>query len=419
MLVKSEGVLEDKVMDIFVARQPIFDKKQKVFAYELLYRNGIENYCENIDGDKATSMVIINSFLSIGIETLTNNKRAFINFTENLIRDEIPTLFPNKSIVVEILEDVKPDEEVIKKCKKLKSEGYILALDDFIFKDISIYKRFIDVVDIVKVDFMQNSFADRAAIVKELKNSKIKFLAEKVESREEYFEAIEMGYEYFQGYFFSKPVIVSGKDISSSKLNCMEILNEINRPEPDYNKLASIVERDISLSYKLLRVINFPAFYTNSRITSIKQALVLFGFKGIRKWISLIFLRDIGKDKPDEILKSALVRGKLGEFIAPKVGLKDRKSELFIMGLFSVIDVVMDKPLGEILKELPLSEDIKEALLGKENKLNDIYRLILSYEKGDWQNYLKYSNKLKLKEVEIPKHYIEVLEWVEEIFSSV
>ena len=220
-------------MENFVARQAIFDKNLKVYAYELLFRAGQENVYAATDADLATSSVITDSFITIGLESLTRGKRAFINFTKNLLMDETATIIPKDSLVVEILEDIKPDEGIIAACTKLKESGYTLALDDFIFDEV--FKPLIELADIIKVDFRLSGMEESRALIEKYGLKRIKFLAEKVETQDEFDQALEMGFTYFQGYFFSKPVIVTSKDIPGYKINHLNIMHEINHPDIDFN----------------------------------------------------------------------------------------------------------------------------------------------------------------------------------------
>jgi EAL and modified HD-GYP domain-containing signal transduction protein len=267
--------------EIYVARQPIFTRNQEVFAYELLYRSGVNKFYSNLNGDQASFEVITNSFLLIGLETLTRGKKAFINFTKNLLENDVATLLPNEAIVIEILQDIEPDKKILNACRKLKELGYYLALDDFCYNRK--FLPLIDLVDIIKVDFLKTEKKEREAIIQRIGKPKIHFLAEKVETREEFTQALEMGYSYFQGYFFSKPLILSGKDIPSFKIIYLKILQEINRQDLDYDRLEDYVKMDVSLSYKLLKFINSLSFGFRNEIRSIKQALVLLGQKELSK----------------------------------------------------------------------------------------------------------------------------------------
>ena len=395
-------------MELFLARQPIFDKQQKVYAYELLYRSGLNNYYDSSDGDRATSTVLTHSFFSIGMDALTRGKRAFINFTRNLLVEEVATLFPKDLIAVEILEDVEPDEEIIAACKKLKQLDYLLVFDDFVFKPQ--FAPLIGMVDIVKVDFVNTEVEKRKSLIQKIDPNRTKFLAKKVETMEGFKQAVEMGYSYFQGYFFCKPDIISKRDVPAYKLNYLRLMQEISQPEVDFDRLEKIFKEDLSLSYKLLSYINSAFFGFPSKIRSIKHAISLIGLREAKKWLSLIALSTIGKDKSEELVISSLFRANLCELIAPLVGLKERASELFLMGLFSMIDAFLDQPLPDILTKLPLSEDIKKALLGESGLLRDIYNLVVSFEKGDWGQVFKHVSNLKAVENELPELFIKTVE---------
>lgn len=402
-------------MEVFVARQPIFTKNKNVFAYELLYRSGKQNFYDHTDGDQATSDVITNSFSVIGIDTLTGGKRAFINFTQNLLKKEMATIIPPGSVVIELLEDIVPDEEILAACRKLKQLGYTLALDDFVaFNKIS---PLIDLADIIKVDFLKAKPDDWKAIPREIGNGRIRFLAEKVETLEQYEEAMACGYSYFQGYFFSKPEIFSGQDLAPYKLNYLRIIQEINRFGGDFDRIEEIVKQDVSLSYKLLRLINSAAFGLVTKVTSIKYCLVLLGIKEFVKWVTLVSLRNIGEDKPDELIILSLIRARFAELLAPEVGLRERSSDLFLLGMFSMIDALMDKPLQEIIDEIPVADDVKDALLGNVNPLREIYDVIIAYERGEWDVLAEKTARLDVPESEVSRLYITALQWVQQIFS--
>jgi len=315
-------------VDYFLARQPIFKKDLSVYAYELLFRNNPnENNCtlksnesipniSNYDtGDQATSNVLINSYLAADFDSFSHGKKVFINFTKNLIIDESPMIFPIRSLVVELLETISPDSVLIEKCKNLKKKGYTLALDDYVHERDK-ENPLIDIVDILKVDFLDNSKQEISHIAQLYKNKPIILLAEKVESAEILQFAINEGFEYFQGYFFSKPTMVSGKSLHSDNKSFLLILNELYNPEPDFDKISNIIQTDISLSYKLLRLVNSAAYYKACEIKSIKQATVMLGIKKLKNWTLLLMLVDAGKNKPAELVRISIIRGSLLESIS-------------------------------------------------------------------------------------------------------
>lgn len=403
-------------MDVFVARQPIFTNKQQLFAYELLFRDSYENACTCTDGDQATSDVICNSFFAIGMDILTGGKRAFINFTENLLKQEIPLLLPKEVVVVEILETVEPTPALIAACVKLKKAGYLLALDDFVFQTKFI--PLLDIADIIKVDFLTTIGHDRKKILYDVGKRNIKFLAEKVETRADFEQAVKFGYSYFQGYFFSKPLVLKGKDAPTSRINqlrVLRVLHELDKENFTFGNIEKFIMYDLALSYQLLRFINSAAFSLANEISSVKHALVLLGKNEIVKWVSLIVMRTVGDSTTDGILVTSLVRGKFCELIAAKIGLKSRESELFMMGMFSLIDVFIGRPLKQILAELPINDAIKGALLGKSNEFSQVYRLTLSYESADWEAVTAHAASLGIKEGDIPDFYTKAVGWADEI----
>ncbi len=403
-------------MDIFVARQPIFDSKQNVFAYELLFRSGFKNVYDSIDGDKATSSVLDNSFFSIGMNTLTRSKPGFVNFTRNLLLNETATIFPKDLMAVEILETVEPQPDIINSCRNLKQKGYMLVLDDFVFDPK--YQQLIELADIIKIDFLNTPTEDRKQLIHKINSNHVKYLAEKVETKEDFEQGLDFGYSYFQGYFFSKPDIVSGKALEGYKIFYLQILQELNKPETDFSKIEEIIKQDVSLSYKLLKFINSAAFGFLKKIESIKQALVLLGFTEVRKWLSLVALTSLGKNKPEELLISSFMRATFFEQISHKIGLKDRRTDLFLMGIFSMIDGLIDKPKAEILAELPLADDIRAALLGKQNNLREVYELLIDYEEGHWEKFTEHCSNLGIDEKIVPNIYMNSVEKATDIFQN-
>lgn len=370
-------------MEVFLARQPIFDTKLRVVAYEILYRSGNKNiYDLSIDGDLATTSVVVDALVNFGIRRLTNGQMAFINFTRKLLLEDLPTLFEKDSLTVEILETLEVDDALVNKCKELKDKGYVLALDDFTGDDT--FDRIMPYIDIIKVDFQVLKSEGRRYIADKYKRMGVKMLAEKVETQYDYEEALRMGYQLFQGYFFERPVMCKAKSIQTSTYSYLEILKETTNEEPDFNRLADIIRKDFSLTYKLLRLINSPAFYTVGVVTSINHALTLLGLNEIRKWTTLIMLRDLSSGKPDELVRVSLVRAIFAEKLAGLLGLKSRETEAFLLGLFSLVDTIMEKPLFEIIEPLPLRDDLKGALLGVQNSFHDILMILKHYEQGNW-----------------------------------
>ncbi|MCP4716070.1 MAG: HDOD domain-containing protein [Deltaproteobacteria bacterium] len=402
-------------MDVFIARQPIFNTQKQVIAYELLFRSSLENfYDDSVHADRATTKVVSDSLLVIGLNTMTKGKPAFINFTRNLLLRGAPSVISKDLVYVEVLETVEPDDLVISACRELKQDGYTIVLDDFVFHER--FRPLIDLADIIKVDFQDTPPPERKKIIESCNSGSISFLAEKVETDEEFQEALNLGYKYFQGYFFSKPCIIARKDIPGNKLNNFKILQEVNRPETDMDKIEEIVKHDISLSFKLLKFINSAFFNFRIQVESIKHALVLLGADELKKWITLIAMTGIGSDKPPELLTFSLVRARFCEHLAPLTGMQNRNADLFLMGMFSMIDALIDRPMEEIIEELPLSYDVTAALLGKPNPLTDVFNIVLAYEKGNWDSTCRLAQKLNISEDDLPEFFFNSVEWANVAF---
>jgi len=404
-------------MDVFLARQPIFDRSNKVIAYELLFRNGYENFCSNADGDEATLNVIVNSFYIFGIKNITNDKKVFINFTEELIKKEIATLLSSEQVVVEILENIEPTEEIVVACKKLKQKGYTLALDDFVFDEK--YMNLIKLIDIIKVDFKITKGYERKKLFELLKiNNKIKFLAEKVENKEEYNEAVKMGYTYFQGYYFSKPVVLSRKSICANKNIALKILKLLNKEEFSFCDLEVLIMKDLGLSYKLMKLINSSVYYLRNKVSSIRQAITFLGEIELTKWLYVVLLNDLNGNNTNELIRVSLQRAKLCESICGMSIYKEKKFSAYMTGLFSVIDAILNCPIKVIINDLCIVDEVRDGLLEEMNHLNTILKLVINYEKGQWENVGIYADIIGIDASKISRAYIESLKWADNILHN-
>lgn len=402
-------------MEVFVARQPIFTDKKEIFAYELLHRNNLQNKFPEINGETATADVIINSFLNIGIEQLANGKPCFINFTQKLLQLRLPTYFNPREIVVEILETVELNEEILNICKELKTIGYQIALDDFILNRNNPYSyHFLQIADFVKIDFRITDHDSRLITENIARKYNIKLLAEKIETFEEYATAVNIGYEYFQGYYFSKPAILSTRDIPEYFKSYYELIYLLSKDEPDLNYITKIFEQNLSLSFKLLKLINSAAFLPFKKINSIRQAIVLLGFNEIRKWIFVLSVRENLENKCEftrEITNISLVRAKMCEHIAFLLHKPAEAPAYFLTGMFSLIDVLLEINMNNIVNILPLQEDICDALQGTANPIKDALDLSISIETGNWEKVDYWCKKINIEPNMIFSYYKESRDW--------
>ncbi|WP_066299431.1 EAL and HDOD domain-containing protein [Bacillus sp. FJAT-29937] len=410
-------------MEVFVARQPILNANEEVFGYELLYRrNEKVNAFPNIDGDQATTELIVNSFLNIGIDKLSNGKPCFINFTEKLLKLRLPTYFRPREIVVEILESIEPSAELVEICKELKELGYQIALDDFVFNEENKYSYdLLKYADFVKVDFLSTTAEMREKIEWIVKSMNLKLVAEKVETREEFNEARKRGYHYFQGYFFAKPSILSTRDIPAYFHSYYEMIQNFATNEPSIDRITELIERDISLSYKLLKLINSPAFRPKQKINSIKQAVVLLGLIELEKWIYVLAVRESTIEKrsiSQETIQISLTRAKLCEEIAKMKVKRAPSRSYFMTGMFSIMDSILSMPMNMVLKELPLEEEICDALNGRSNQLKDVLDLVLAVETAQWNVISEKCKEMSIDEKDLFKLYAESLNWSNELVSE-
>ncbi|MGD6858276.1 EAL and HDOD domain-containing protein [Bacillus infantis] len=409
-------------MEVFVARQPIFNIKEEVFAYELLYRSSQMNEFPLINGDQATADVIINSFLNIGIDRLSEGKPCFINFTENLLKLRLPTYFRPREIVVEILETVEPSSHLIDICRELKSQGYQIALDDYALKENNLFsKQLLEYADIIKVDFLAASAGMRERIERESKRLKLKMVAEKVETRAEFEDARRRGYDYFQGFFFEKPEIVSTYDVPTYFHSYYEMIHNLSTADPSIDLISNLIERDLSLSYKLLRLINSPAFRPKHKINSIRQATVLLGLNEIQKWIYVLAVRESVMEKKavqKETIRICLIRAKMAESVAVLRKKGALNAQYFLTGMFSMMDSILGASMEDILTDLPLQDEIGDALRGIENPLKDVLDLAVAVEKADWELISEKSRCLDIEEKALFRIYADSIAWTNSLLSE-
>ena len=398
------------INEVYVGRQPVFNSELDVFGYELLFRSGHTATANVIDGNQATSQVIINTFLEIGLEQITNHRHAFINLTRDFLLGSIPLPLNREKVILEVLEDVTVDDKLVAALTNLKQQGFVIALDDFILDEKN--SVLLPLADIVKVDLMAMTEDELRNQVRQLKEHDLELLAEKIETPDEFKLCKELGFKYFQGYYFCKPRVISGKQLPANRLALLEMISKLQNPDCDIKELETIISRDVAISYKLLRIINSSFFGFSSKVESIQKALVMLGLTALRNWVTVIGLSQVD-DKPPELINISLSRAKMCELLAPAMGCKEDAA--FTVGLFSMLDVLMDRPLDELLEQLPLAEEIIGALLQNEGVLGKILDIVISYEQGNWQHL---DNTITLDADTVRNHYIESLTWSDEITSN-
>ena len=399
-------------MDVYIARQPIFDRNMGIYGYELLYRKNQNNYFLDMDDDLATAELIYNSFFVFGLKDLVDDSKAFINFSKALIDSDMPYLLPPQSIVVEILEREEVTPTTIEACRKMKSMGYMLALDDFVFDEK--YIELIDMADIIKIEFPSVRLDIQRRLINKYK-SKITFLAEKVETREEYKQACEMGYKLFQGYFFSKPSIINSKEIGSLNTNLFRIIEELNSIEPSYTIISNIIECDLGISYKLLKLANSAYMRTKNKIQTISQALSYIGINELYQWISIMMVKDFQNIENAELIKISLTRAKFMDLLASELNINENGSEYFFTGIFSNIDILLNKSMDQAINGLPLLNNVKQALLGENNTQRHLLNCVIDFEMANWNKVKDQDLICKIESKKFMALYIESLNWTKKL----
>jgi len=389
-----------------VARQPIFTKKKKLFAYELLFRTGLDNSFPDMDGDIATSRLLSSAFFSYGIDKISGGKLSFINFTEPLLIQGTPAMFPQEKIVVEILENICPSEEIVSACKELKEKGYRLALDDFEYSDD--FLPLLPHIDLIKIDFQSTSVQRIKTIIEELKSFPCKLLAEKIETHAEFDQALALGFTYFQGYFFARPEVIKNKDISPGELTVMHLITQVHQMDFDVEALENLINQDVAVSYKLLKYLNSAYFSRLSPLRSIRQAVAFLGERGVRLFVSLIATSQLAENKPEELVRLSIIRARFLEQLGSRLGLDS--GEMFMLGLFSFIDAILDNSMEYLVNQLPLSSDVCNALIHRTGILAPYLNLLESFERGEWQHFSVIQADLDIGDETISQIYSDALE---------
>jgi EAL and modified HD-GYP domain-containing signal transduction protein len=397
----------------FVARQPILTKDEKVFGYELLFRDGVESYFCPADPEAASRSTLDTSML-MGLDVLCDGRRAFINCTRDMLLKDYVTLLPSSQTVVEILESVEPDDLVMAACQRLKEAGYMIALDDFAVDDPR--EPLTDIADIVKVDMRATTPEQCVAMIKRYGPWRCRMLAEKVETREEFVAAQKAGFVYFQGYFFRRPETMRAHDITGNRLNYVRMLQVVSKPELDPREIENAIKGEASLCYRLLRYLNSAVFGFASEIHSVRHALSLLGEREVRRWVRLVVTLAAGQNKSSELVLSAMVRARFCELLSPK--LQHGDSDLFLLGLLSLMDSILEVPMAEVLDSVPIDQETKSVLLGGGSRLRPLYQLMLSQECGDWQQSAKLAKSLDLRESDVAEIYWQAMQWARQVSGS-
>lgn len=356
------------------------------------------------------------SLLGFGLDTLLGDKIGFVNASREVLLQEFYLVLPRDRTIIELVEAVEPTAEVVEACQGLKRAGYRLALDDFVRRpDMA---PLADLADVIKVDFLTSSEAERRAIVREFGPRRVHLVAEKVETREQFAAALGEGFTHFQGYFFCEPEMLSAADVPAFKRNCIRFMAELHRPELDFDKLEIIIKQEVALAVKLLRYLNSAGFGWRHEITSIKHALRVLGERAARQWCSLMALTVLGEDQPAQLVVTSLVRAQFAEQVGREGGLATREVDLFLIGMLSTLDSLLGRPMEEALSHIPVSTEIRDTLLGRRTSLSGIWALVLCYERAEWDRLKELADAADVSVGRLPGLYRNSVQWVDRIFKA-
>lgn len=395
----------------YLGRQPILDNSQQIVAYELLYRRGSQGGAAVQDASQATAQVLLNTFSTMGAQQVLGSKLGFINFGRELLESDLVYLLPKERVVLEILEDVEPDAELIRRCRQLREEGYRFALDDFIHRDDLM--PLVEIAEVLKLDITQHDALSLREHVRLARSRGLRTLAEKVEDKDQVEQCRALGMDYYQGYYFARPVTLEQSDIPSLRLSVIRGLNLI-MADAELGELEALISRDAGLSYKLLRYINCAGMAGLSKIDSIRQAMVRMGRQQLYRLLTLLLFANEGEGPSSPLLLTALQRGRLLEQLG-QGSERGNENELFVVGMFSMLEALLHMPMTRIAEEMVLPDSIRTALLERRGPYAPYLALVEALERCDWAQMQRLAGELGMAEEAINAAALEALAYSEKL----
>lgn len=396
----------------YVARQPIFDREEKVFGYELLFRDGLENAFTG-DSDEASRATLDRSLL-MGLDVLCDGRRAFVNCTRETLVKGLVRLLPSTITVVEVLENVPADPEVLAACRSLKEAGYVIALDDYVPDNRR--EALTDIADIIKVDLQLTTEAQRVEMIRRYGPWRCRMLAEKIETQIDFHRSRDQGFVYFQGYFFRRPEMMNTRDLPANRLQYLKMLNTVSQPELNVTELENVIKAEASVCYRLLRYLNSAVFGLRSEVHSVRHALSMLGEREVRRWVRLVAAVGAGQETSTDLVLSSLVRGRFCELLESQV--PHGESDLFLLGLLSLMDAMLEVPMAEVLAKIPLDHETKSVLLGQPSLLRPVYQLMLAHESGEWDTAARLSESMHLDAEDVAALYWQAQQWARKVLAG-
>jgi c-di-GMP-related signal transduction protein len=405
-------ITDDSRDTVFVTRQPILDAAGKVFAYELLYREAADEASGSASGDASGARGLTDAVITFGLETVAEGRPAFLTLTKDLLLRQAGTLLPAAKAVLQIPATVAVDDEVVDNCRHLSEKGYRLALDEYV--PGSPAQRLVPFAKFVKVNALAARSLSASDLVKMCTPS-VKPIATSVETAETYAKAQKGGFKLFQGTYFCKPVTRKSGALPARRMAYLQLLAALRQPNVGVREIEELVKHDVSLSVRVLRCVNSAAYGLRSEVTSIRQALVMIGLDPIRKWVSVWSVAGLNTGGTSELVTVSLLRARCCELLGQRLPGRSGDSELFLLGLCSLLDAIMDRPLDDAIGELPLGPEVKGALLGEPNAARAVLDTVVAYENGEWDAALAGAEGLGLPRDAPAAAYAEAMRWAREL----
>ena len=396
-------------MFAFIARQPILDRKKEVFAYELFFRDGKNNCFPNVQKDEATSKLITKNYQTLELDDISCSKKSFINFQPETLISGLPAFLDPENVIVELVVGKSDENRLLDTCKHVKKMGYKIALEDCNLEPR--WNQFLPFVDILKVNTQRENIDFLAKNMNRFTDANVQLIADKVETQESFTIFRDMGFDYFQGYFFVRPESVSNKNLPTSKLALVELIGASSSESFDIEGINSVVEHDAGLSYMLLRFINNPTINKRHKITSLRHALNYMGEVEIKKFVALLAMANLSDDKPIELIHLSLVRAKFCDLLGTEKGIGINPPTAYLVGLFSVLDALLDQNMELLIEKLPVVDDIKIALCGGQNNLSMYLLLAKAFESSNWLKIIRISKFLEIDQIRLHSLFNEAILW--------
>lgn len=402
-------------MYAFIARQPILDREKQVFAYELQFRDGKNNCYPDVD--KTNAKIDDQAQLTLGLDEISCNKTSFINFNRETLLSNFPKKLDPETVVVELGPGAVDSSDVLNACTDIKNLGFKLALNDDLVKPA--HELLLPMTDIVKVNVMEKEYENIANELPLYQDADVQLIAERVDNQQDFNIYKDMGFNYFQGYFFSRPEAVKQQHLPTSKMTMVELIGESSNESFNIDRINEIIERDVGLSYLLLRFINNPTINKRYKIRSLRHALTYMGEVEIKKFIALLAIANLSDNKPEELTHLSLVRAKFCDLVAKEKRVGDNPPTGFLVGLFSLLDALLDQNMHELVDQLPIIDDVKVALCGGQNDFALYLMLAKAFESATWLKVKRIADMLELDQKRLHSLFNESIIWGNGVRQSI